>query len=618
MTYNKISEWAREKYKRIAFFDIETDGLLTWQVSSKDDHTVTQMLGAVVEYDGKQQVFDAVHQLVDYLNTFDLLVAHNGVVYDRPCLEYLTGMRITTPVLDTIIAARLTHLDLKNDEFEEMRSGDLKVPSRLIGLHSLEAWGYRIGELKGDSGCETKQDWKNAKWTPEMETYCRQDVTVTRKLFEYLPFIPENVLEVEHQFATNMVQQQKNGVRFDLEHAVKTRRALQDELDQVVAELKATVPPWQKFVRNGFRMYVDESGKRRRSATKEDIYETVEFNPGSGDHIAHVLTKVYGWVPKEFTKTKKPVVDEATIEKLKYPIVPLLLRHMLLKKRLGQLAEGRENLIDSVLYDGRIHGTVNTLGTVSTRCSHAHPNLAQVPSVKAEFGGDFRACFLADPGWVLVGADAAALELRCLSHYLAKWDGGAYGKIVCEGKQEEGTDIHTVNQKAARLKTRDQAKTFIYALIYGAGDMKIGSIVGKGRRYGRQLKDAFIKNIRGFRQLLDGIAKATQRGYLVGLDGRHLPVRSEHSALNLLLQGCGAIIMKYAQVKLQKQLEDLGIPHKFLLNIHDEFQITTPEEHGEAVGRMAVQAITDVGVDLGFRCPLSGAYSVGSSWKETH
>lgn len=604
----------KARYPGALVFDIETDGLLPWQTQEKP---VTRFVGGVVkDLDGNLVYSGSSENNFELaLKNADCLIGHNAVSYDIPCLAYLDIAVPNVPVLDTMLLASLANLDLKNKEFDLLRKGRLRMPPVFIGSHKLAAWGHRIGLLKGTSGTE---DWSVAEWNEEMEAYCQRDVDVCLGILGHLSPLPWNVIEVEHEFARNMATQQKHGVVFDSKAAGSLALVLEKALTEAAETLRSFYPPWKKFVRHGFRMYTDESGKRRRSATKEDIYEDVVFNPGSGDHIAYVLQHFEGWKPTEKTPTGKPKVDESTIGDLKYKSIPALLRYMLLKKRLGQLRDGEQNLIAACGSDNRIHGTVKTLGTVSTRCSHASPNLAQVPANDSEFGEEFRDLFKPDPGWALVGCDAAALELRCLSHYLALWDGGAYGKIVCEGKSEDGTDVHTVNQKAAKLPTRNDAKTFIYALIYGAGDAKIGSIAGKGAKYGRRLKETFIANIKGFKQLLDGISAAAHRGYLIGLDGRQLPVRSAHSALNLLLQGCGAIIMKYAQVGLQRKLEEEKVPHKFILNIHDEFQITCPKDVAEYVGKAAVQAIKDAAVLLKFRVPMDGAYKIGTSWKETH
>jgi DNA polymerase I-like protein with 3'-5' exonuclease and polymerase domains len=283
----------------------------------------------------------------------------------------------------------------------------------------------------------------------------------------------------------------------------------------------------------------------------------------------------------------------------------------MIQKRLGQLAEGKEAWV-KLEKNGRIHGRVNTNGAVTGRCTHSNPNMAQVPAVRAPYGKECRELFTVAKGYKMVGADASGLELRCLAHFMGKWDEGAYAKELLEG------DIHTANQKAAGLETRDQAKTFIYAFLYGAGDAKIGTVVGKGQEEGAKLRANFLKKTPALKYLKDAVEKAAKRGYLLGLDGRKLWIRSEHAALNTLLQSAGALVMKKACCILDKMIKESGFDAKFALNVHDEWQIEVKEEVAELVGNLAVQAIRDAGDFFNFRCPLDGEFRVGNNWAETH
>ena len=220
-----------------------------------------------------------------------------------------------------------------------------------------------------------------------------------------------------------------------------------------------------------------------------------------------------------------------------------------------------------------------------------------------------------EDGNVLVGCDASGLELRMLAHYMKDEN---YVRTVTEGSSKEGTDVHTVNQKAAGLETRDQAKTFIYAFLYGAGDSKIGSIVGGSARDGERLKNRFLKGTPALQRLRDKVASYASKGFVPGLDGRKIWVRSEHAALNSLLQGAGAIVMKKALVILNKNLRKAGVEYKFVANVHDEWQIETKKEHANIVGELAVEAIREAGRVYNLFCPLDGEYKIGRNWRETH
>jgi DNA polymerase-1 len=272
--------------------------------------------------------------------------------------------------------------------------------------------------------------------------------------------------------------------------------------------------------------------------------------------------------------------------------------------------------------------------------------VAQTPRVGSPYGAECRALFHAGDGLVLVGCDAEGIELRMLAHYMAKWDGGAYAETVANGRKEDGTDVHTVNRKAIGLRLRDSAKTFCYALIYGAGDFKLGTIVyddfddekkarfdaayrSKGQRQrafvklGKSRRSALMTNLPALGQLVEAVkAQAAKKGYLRGLDGRLLHVRAAHSALNTLLQSGGAVVMKKALVLLDEALDlsirSTGAIVEFVANVHDEWQMETTPEVADDVGKLAADAIVRAGVHFGLRCPLAGSYGVGKTWADTH
>ena len=247
--------------------------------------------------------------------------------------------------------------------------------------------------------------------------------------------------------------------------------------------------------------------------------------------------------------------------------------------------------------------------------THSKPNLGQVPRVGSPLGKECRSLFAAPEGKMLVGIDASGLELRMLAHYMRDQ---AYVTAVVSGSSKDGTDVHTMNQKAAGLPSRDAAKTFIYAYLYGAGAAKIGTIVGAGYKEGQQMMDKFMAATPALRTLKSKVDTLASRGYLPGLDGRRLWVRSAHKALNTLLQGAGAIVMKKALVILYNDLRAAGIDPAFVLNIHDEWQIEALPEQAETVGKMGAEAIRKAGEHFNMRCPLAGEYKEGNTWADTH
>jgi DNA polymerase I-like protein with 3'-5' exonuclease and polymerase domains len=277
----------------------------------------------------------------------------------------------------------------------------------------------------------------------------------------------------------------------------------------------------------------------------------------------------------------------------------------MLQKRVAQV----QSWVDALEIDGRVRGYVNTIGAVTGRMTHSKPNMAQVPASYSPYGKECRSLWTVPHGYRLVGCDASGLELRMLAHYM---NDKRYTNEILTG------DIHTANQLSAGLDTRDQAKTFIYAFLYGAGDEKIGSILGGGSGIGRKVKRKFLDNTPALKSLRERVATASKRGYLIGLDGRRIHVRSEHSALNTLLQGAGAIVMKKALALLNNYAILKGIDYKFIGNIHDEMQTEVLDKDAKIFGEIAVKAIQEAGKELNLNCPLDGEYKIGDSWNETH
>ena len=241
--------------------------------------------------------------------------------------------------------------------------------------------------------------------------------------------------------------------------------------------------------------------------------------------------------------------------------------------------------------------------------THTQPKMAQIPSTNSPYGKECRECWTVDRGNKLVGIDASGLELRMLAHYMNDKE---YTNEILNG------DIHTTNQKLAGLESRSQAKTFIYALLYGAGDAKLGSVAKRNRAGGKELRRQFLNSLPSFKHLVQRVQRESKAGFVKGLDGRKLHIRSEHAALNTLLQGAGAIVMKEALVILDKILKRLSLDAKFVANVHDEWQIECKTEDAEQVGKLGVTAIIEAGKKLNLTCPLDGDYSVGDGWHETH
>lgn len=657
-----------------------------------------------------------------------LIVGHNFIKYDIPALDKLKrqyfGKRLNIPrkrVLDTLVLVRLVYSNVRDRDAGLLRSGIL--PGKMFGSHSLEAWGYRMGEMKGEykidfkKACEAQgipyeagMEW--AECNQAMEDYCEQDVRVTskllRKIFDDRHYFADDgsaieSVRLEHGAAWTLAQMERNGFPFNMDGAERLYSELAGRRSDLLVQLIQTFGSWYSpkggtsaflnpktgkpidFWSDGRPMpkvkYPKVGDVYLKNGKTKDTRETfagapftpielTTFNPASRPHLAKVL-KDAGWVPSVFTDNGAPVVDDEALEHVKVSdpqkqaAIELVREYLMIQKRIGMLAEGDNAWMKMTHADGFIHGNINPNGAGTGRATHSYPNMGQVPSATAVYGPHCRALFGAIyarhlKGWenaIQIGSDASGLELRCLGHFGAPFDGGSYAETVLNG------DIHWVNGKAAgivkfdiRDKHNDEheaqraiAKTFIYAFLYGAGDELVGSFVGGGKKEGKALKKAFMENTPAISGLQEAIAdqliteqkwnQATKRfdikwkrKWLKGLDGRKIHVRSPHSALNFLLQSAGAIICKKWVVEVERLLtEEHGLHHGwykddgtpgdfcFMAWVHDELQIAarTPEI-AQLIAEVSQQAIRNVGDSFNFRCVLDTDFKIGETWRECH
>ena len=529
---------------------------------------------ATREIGGDVTVWKEARELQKYLDSCDLIIMHNGICFDAPVLRKSWNITMKqNQMCDTLVLSRL-------------------LSPSLEGGHSLAAWGGRLGFPKGDFN-----DW-DAGYSAEMEAYCIQDTLVTEKLYLHLTTeltrnkFDERSIKLEHNVQAVIAKQEESGFKLNERNAIILLSTLQNKLVVLETELQ-NIFPTKTILRVS-----EKTGKPLKPIIEP-------FNPGSRKQIGERLQEK-GWKPDKYTETGQPIVDEGTLEGLDFPEAKAIAEYLLLQKRIAQI----QSWLKAIQPDGRVRGKVITNGAVTGRMTHHSPNMAQVPSCGSPYGEDCRDLWIVEKGYKLVGIDASGLELRMLAHYMKD---DAYIYEVTQG------DIHTANQKAAGLETRAQAKTFIYAFLYGAGAAKIGKVVGAGAKEGQRLIDSFLENTPKLRTLREDVARICKSsGSLPGLDGRRLYVRSDHAAVNTLLQGAGAIVMKQALVILDERLSKLGVDYKFVANVHDEWQIEVAEAYADMVGKLGVQAIEEAGRVLEMRCPLTGDYKVGNSWKETH
>lgn len=475
-------------------FDLESDGLE--DKVTRIHHIVLNNLNKeeILRYVDKEhrnvykQYDGYLEQALEKLSGASLIVGHNILGYDIPVIKKVLDPNFEPQgiVRDTLLISRLIWTNLKDIDFAKVKSGSYPEGFKFYGQHNLKSWGYRLGVFKGTFG-ETN-DWSEG--TQEMLDYCVQDTVVTKKLWQLIVSknYSEEAIELEHEFFKIIKRQMQFGFAFDVKKASDLYAVLVDRRFKIKEELQETFKGWHQTMKTPQYYEIDLGDACWRFPTKTETIQKaweeskaagfsyskkllasmvtegelkkkyIAFNPGSRHHIARALRERYKWEPQVHTEKGEPKVDEEVLSSLVYPEAKLIAEYLMVEKRIGQLAEGKQAWL-KLEKNGRIYGSVNTNGAVTGRCTHNHPNVAQTPACGAPYGGECRELFTVDKGYVLVGADASGLELRCLAHYMARWDNGDYGDVILNG------DIHTVNQKAAGLPTRNNAKTFIYGFL---------------------------------------------------------------------------------------------------------------------------------------------------------
>ena len=548
---------------RVCYLDIETDSL---------DASV---IHCVVTFDSDVgiRVWTQADGLQDYLDKFQEVVAHNGLSFDFPVLAKLWGVRLKfDQMVDTLVLSMMEN------------------PSR-EGGHSLDAWGKRLGKHK------TEFSGDFSRYTDEMRDYCIQDVKVCMHLHwtlwaEMEDEFSEQSIRDEHRMRIVADRVSHNGFGLNKNKAVELYNRLMLEQDRIAAECVSMFPPIVQ------ERYSEKTGKRLKD-------KVTEFNPASRQQIAERLIEL-GWKPTELTPSGRPKVDEKTLSKCSLPVAQKLARYFLLQKRSALV----KSWIEACSTESRVHCRYRTLGAITNRMSCVSPNLQQVPAVRVEYGKDCRELFEAPQGRKLLDTDAAGLELRVLAHYM---DDKRFTREILEG------DVHTANQQMAGLETRDQAKTFIYALLYGAGDAKIGAVVNGSAKDGAQLRARFMANMPAYKRLSEAVIhKGESVGKLKALDGRVLRVRSGHASLNTLIQGSSAVLMKKWFMYVDYHLRRRQANAKIVAMVHDELVIESGSKDVDLAKDCVILSIRQVNKAYKLRCQLDCDVQIGNNWSEIH
>ena len=541
-----------------AIVDIETDSL---------DATLIHCIVARSYSDGKEKVWvgDECKEFASWSKMIDKFIMHNGVSFDAPILNRLTGSTIKpSQVRDTLIESQL---------YNPVRDGG----------HSLASWGERLKFPKGDFHTFDM-------YTPEMLEYCRQDVRLTHKVAKELEEegkkFSSKSYDLELKVRAIVDQQEKNGFSFNLREAMSFLATLEEE-------------------QHDLENQAQEMFKPREVQLKTKV-KYIPFNIASRKQIAERLEEL-GWKPKKKTDKGNVIVSEEILDTINMKEAKMFSRYFLLQKRTGLIKAWIEACQD----DDKVRGRVMTLRTITGRMAHNSPNMAQVPAVYSPYGKECRSLWtVSNPDThVLIGTDASGLELRCLAHYMNDAD---FTNEVLNG------DVHTANMKAAGLTDRDQAKTFIYAFLYGAGPAKIGKVVGGSAKAGQQLITKFLTNMPKLKELRENVVEASQVGTIEALDGRLLHIRADYASLNTLLQGAGAIICKQWLVHITERIHKSGVDAKLVASIHDEYQFEVAKRDANKFGQITKDAMKETEKTLNVKCPLDCDFKIGTTWMETH
>lgn len=558
----------------------------------------------------------------------EVYIGHNFLTYDAPAIRNLLGIDITLDrIVDTLILSRILYTGLRR-------------------RHSLESYGEELGFPKIEF-----TDFST--YTPTMLTYCKNDVKLNKKAYKekmlpqlngYSPYC----IRLEHQVQDILNRQKRNGFYLDFDKVCDLLESCKKETEDLEKEILEAFPPLLKVTDPAYQIRYTKAGVVNATCSKKlkshdevrlnkdgtyTLLDYVPFNLGSPSQIVERMNAC-GWKPIEFTDAGNPNISENNFDTLPANAPPeahkighwLMIRNRVTTLKNWLAAYSKET--------GRMHGTCIGVGAITHRMAHYEPQMANIPAIKYDdnkqeirnLGREMRSC-LTVPNFdthCMVGVDISGIQLRILAHYL---EDPKYTEAVCFGKSDNGTDIHSVQRDILKEiyppVTRDGAKKFIYSMLLGASGKKLGFDMGTTPANGNKAKDKLFERIPAFKRVKKMCAKAAERGYMIGLDGRRTPVKSEHFALSVYLQCGEAVIMKQALVFLHERANRAGLngdplDWKQLAVVHDEVQCEVRRDQAEELGKLVVQCIEDAGKFFELRCPVTGGYKIGNNWAETH
>ncbi len=618
-------------------FDIEADGLLNeasrvWCIVLYDLDTKVS-----TTYTNEKEGYPRLSAALDLMEKADSLIGHNIYSYDLPLLKKLKGFTYNGKITDTLILSQLLNFSRK-------------------GGHGLASWGENLGVAK-----PVQEQW--LFFEERMLNRCEMDVKINvktlmtlRKEFKQAK-IPASVITTEFETARISAQQVENGWLVDTELAEGHFTWLNQEIEALASKITPLLPPNVKRLDSIGKVVAPKYTKKGDlHAHIVKYFEGFECIDYTNEHklkvygsycrvkvipiemTQHALIKDFllsqGWVPTEWNmkmneegkkERTSPKLTEDSFDTIKGDLGKDIALHMVYSHRrnmLRSVKNDKTGWLNTLRDDNRLECIPMTLGAATGRMRHK--NLVNVPGGHATFGEELRSIFIAPKGKVLVGCDLASAQLRLLAAAMGDDD---YNKTVTEGKEEEGTDIHSVNAKIAGLldpdgkPNRKMAKTFIYGFLFGAGDAKTASDLGIKTKEAKELKAKFLKGLPALSNLknyLDNQFEHTGGKYIVAQDGRKILCNSKHKLLNYLLQGNEAILTKNWMVLADKRIKEANIDCKLLAVMHDEMNFECSPDRADELAKILEVAATDAGNALKFKCRMDGNSKIGNNWMDIH
>ena len=606
-------------------WDIETDGLLdevttVWCLVAKNIDT-----GTIYKFSDHDPQLPSMEDALRFLERADIHVGHNLIGYDCAVIKKLYGLNLYgAKIYDTLIMSQVLSYKRKHK-------------------HGLKGWGEYLENSKIEY-----HDWTH--YNQEMLRYCVQDVQLNEDIFIHLvdeftklaekrPLIRKG-MKIEHDAAIFNALVRERGWRFDTVKAHENLERMNNRMKEIEAAIEPRLgerkvfidkePKTPKFVKNGnynshtcrwlseyYNMRVNPEDTHIHPAGKEfQRFKMEQITLGSIDLVKEWLL-ANGWKPDEYQKRKVGFEWVTTGPKLTSTSL----------KKMGETGEmideyytlrNRASVITGWLdqvRDERLHGNMWTIGTPTFRCRHEV--IVNLPAVTASWGKELRELFIADEGYVVVGADSSGNQLRGLCHYVG--NDGFTNEVIYGDQHQRNAD--------ALGCSRPIAKSYLYAYLFGAGDAKLGQVLtGKSNAsVGSKSREDFAKSIKGLAQLKEKLARAWKAthyshgdGWFPALDGRPVFCPAEHQTLNYLLQSAEGITCKAALSYAMEKINEEKLRAEPRLFYHDEVAYVSHPEDADRVGEILQEAFREAPKWFNVECMDGGDYVKGQSYADVH